>query len=118
MSVDNYGFFLIGLPLKDVDENLVPGFKGNEYNYNYLSDYLDAYGHKLLPKGLVLKDWVFGIPRGYESTELLGVYLQSGSYDFDEYEYYDFEYDITSLLVWWGNIFGVTPKIYIGNIQG
>lgn len=120
MSADNYGFFLIGLPLKEIDENLVPGFKDNEYNYSYLSDYLDSYGHKLLPKGLVLKDWVFGIPSGYESTNLIGAYLQSGRYDFDEYDYYDFVRDQGVIFGWLFNIVfvGKLPKVYMGNIQG
>jgi hypothetical protein len=116
MIVDNYGFFLIGLPLKEIDENLVPGLKDNEYNYNYLSDYLNAYGRRLLPS-LSLRDWMFGVPSGYQSSGLVGIYVTSGSYDFDEYDYESFTDDCVFIFNLFYGIFGKSPKIYMGNIQ-
>lgn len=119
MSVDNSGYIVIGFEAGEVPFENIPHCEtvDNEYDGDWKDWWFDVRKNKPDEFPILNIDWNFGVPNGYEKTELFGFFYGSRSYSFDKLDIEYVRADIASIHDFFYGLFGKNPAVYIGNVQ-
>lgn len=113
MSIDNWGYLLVGNNFDDIDFSNFPLF--DQIDDDDIPEFYYYEGDKLLELKL---GWNLMEPSGYHSSDLFGYCLSSPSYSASCYDLADFLHDVAVIRQAWKEWTGKEAEIFVLNVQG
>lgn len=115
MSIDNSGVILVGT--KGSIHMLMKFLSDDERDDASSTDFVDWIFSSELFSSVLLLEWQVGKPSGYETSELVGFYIESPPYGSRAMKLSNFMADITKIAKLWIEHFGNAPEVFVLNLQ-